>query len=148
MIEPKIDTTNVKVLEDFFTGLSSINQRKIFTAGFRRAAKPLTAMAKATVPVRSGNLRKSIGSLMTPREISIIIGARKYGASKGHHGHLVESGTTARFRKSGGATGTMPSTGFFEAAYESTKGQIFANIEQEWYKEIDKFIVRTNRKAK
>jgi len=149
MIETNIDTTNVLILEDFFNKLSHIDQKRIFTNGFRRAARPLTQKAKADAPKgKTGNLRRSIGSLMVKDDIAIIIGAKKFGRYKGHHGHLVEDGTAPRVRKSGGSTGTMPGNGFFENAYKSTYPKIRGDIQDEWYKEIDKYIIRVNKKFK
>ena len=54
MIEARINTVNVKILEDFFSGLSAMDQRKIFTSSFRKAAKPLVSKLKTSVPKRSG----------------------------------------------------------------------------------------------
>jgi len=148
MIEARINTVNVKILEDFFSGLSAIDQRKIFTSSFRKAAKPLVSRLKTSVPKRSGNLMRSIGSLMVSREIAIIVGARKTRPYKGYHGHLVEDGTAPRFRKSGGSTGAMPATHFFENTYNSTFPQMQKTMEDEWYHAIDRFIISTNKKFK
>ena len=145
-MEAKIDTSQLKILEDFFEGLSSVDQTKVFMASFRRAAKPLIAAAKATAPRRTGNLMRSIGAIGMPKEIAIMVGAK---LPKGWHGHIVEGGTGERFRrKSGGATGRMPASHFFETAYNATEKQMYESIEKEWYEEIDKFIIKANRRAK
>jgi len=144
----EFDSYQIQVLEEFFNNLSTTNQRKIFLAGFRRASKPLVRAAKANSPYRRGTLRKSIGTIAVTNEIAILVGAKKSGGYKGWHGHLVESGTTERFRKSkGGApTGTVNATHFFEKAYDQTSPEVFKTIEQEWYNEIDRFIARVNRR--
>jgi len=147
-MELKVKTDQIRILEDFFSSLGTMDQRKIFTSAFKKASKPLLTMARSTVPVKTGGLRRSLGALMLPGTISILVGARKFGGNKGHHGHLVESGTIMRRRSSGGSTGRVVGTHFFENAFELTKGQVYGSIEQEWYKEIDKYIVRTKRKLR
>ena len=145
-MEIKVDNRELLMLEDFFQGLSTINQRKIFNAGFRRAAKPLVAAAKANSPFDTGTLRKSFGTIQIPSEIAIIVGAKKSGRYKGWHGHLVENGTVERFRKLGGTTGKVRGTHFFEAAYEQTQEGMFQEMEKAWYEEIDRFIIRVNKR--
>ena len=147
-MEITINTDQIKVLEDFFQGLSSIDQRKVFLAGFRKAAIPLVAAAKAASPVRTGTLRKSFGTVAIPGEIAILVGARKSGANKGWHGHLVENGTVQRFRrtKKNAPTGKVAGMHFFENAFNMVQEEMYGDIEQEWYNEIDKFIIRTNKK--
>ena len=125
-MEVTIKTDQIKILEDFFQGLSTIDQRKIFLAGFRKAAVPLISAAKAASPVRTGTLRRSFGAISIPQEIAILVGARKSGANKGWHGHLVENGTVQRFRKTkGGApTGKVTGTHFFENAFNMVQEEI------------------------
>lgn len=143
-----VDTSQILILQDFFKDLSALDQKKIFQSAFRKAAKPLVEAAKANAPVRRGTLQKSIGTMAMPTDISIIVGAMK--RNKGWHGHLVESGTVERYRKTkkGASTGKMPGTKFFENAYNATEKQIFDTIEQEWLQEIDRMIIRTNRRLK
>ena len=145
-MEVKVDSSQIVMLEGFFNELSAIDQRKIFLAGFRKASKPLIAAAKAGSPYDTGTLRKSIGSIALPQEIAILVGARKSGANKGWHGHLVENGTKDRFRKSGARTGKVMGTHFFELAYNATQDEVYSAIEQEWYNEIDRFIIKVNNK--
>ena len=147
-MELTIKTDKIKILEDFFENLGTMDQRKIFTAGFKKGAKPMIATAKAGIKDRSGNLRKSIGSAMLFNTSAIIVGARKFGGHKGYHGHLIENGTETRFRKSGGATGKSEGTHFFETAYDLTKDKMFDSVQQEWYDSIERFIVSTNKRLK
>jgi len=149
-MDVQIKTDQIKILEDFFEGLSSIDQRKVFMASFRRAAKPLIAAEKSLVPYRTGNLRKSIGSVELRDEVAILIGAKLSGRNKGWYAHLVEGGTTERFRrtKKGAPTGRMAATPFVEKAYNMTKDQMYDEMEQAWYDEIDRFIMRTNKRLK
>ena len=148
MATPTIDTKQIKVLEDFFKNLSAVDQKRVFDAGFRRAAKPLISKAKSNAPYRSGNLRKSIGSIIVKDDLALLVGAKQTGRFRGYHGHLVEDGTKIRRRRSGGSTGSMPATHFFEKAFNATSKEMYDSIEDSWRKEIDNLIVRTNKKAK
>ena len=145
-----VDTSQIKILEDFFNELSAADQKKIFQAGFRRAAKPLVAASKATAPYSTGNLKRSIGAILLSDEIAILIGAKKGGGYKGWHGHLVENGTTQRFRrtKNNASTGRVIGTHFFERAYLQNEDEMIGSIEKGWYEEIDRFIVNVNKKLK
>lgn len=136
-----------KILEEFFNALALADQQKIFAAGFRRAAKPLTSKAKSNAPRRSGRLEKSIGPIYLKNEIAVVVGARRGGANKGYHGMLVERGTRERIRKNGASTGRMKGQFWFEKAYNSTSGIMDDEISQEWYHAIDRLIIRTNKKA-
>jgi hypothetical protein len=149
-MEVTIKTDQIKVLEDFFQGLSTVDQRKIFISAYRKASKPIIAAAVAGAPSRSGRLKKSFGTIEIPKDIAILVGAKKGGKYKGWHGHLVENGTVARFRKSkkNASTGRVIGLHYFEQAFNQTEGQAYAAIEQEWYQAIDNYIVRTNKKAK
>ncbi|HLO59826.1 MAG TPA: HK97 gp10 family phage protein [Bacteroidales bacterium] len=147
-MEVSIETGQLKVLEDFFQELSNADQRKIFIAAYRKASKPIIAAAQAGAPEKSGRLKKSIGSIEIPKDIAILVGAKKSGKYKGWHGHLVENGTKMRYRRSkkSASTGRVLGTHFFEEAFNRTEGQAYDAIEQEWYQAIDKMIIRTNKK--
>ena len=149
-MEINIDVSQIRLLEDFFSGLSSLDQKKVFTAGFRKAAKPLVAAAKASAPYKTGRLMRSFGTIEMPQDIAILVGAKKSGVKKGWHGHLVENGTAQRFRRSkhNAPTGKITGTHFFENAFNMVSEQMYGSIEQEWYNAIDNFIIKTNRKKK
>jgi len=141
------NTSEVRVLEDFFNDLSNVNQRKVFISAFKKAVKPLISLAKLGAPMgATGNLRRSIGSIATPRDISILVGARK-GRYKGWHAHFIENGTMARFRRSGGSTGKIISKPFFEPAFNATEKQMYDSIEKTWLKEINRFITKVNKRT-
>jgi len=158
-MEMKIDTSQINVLKDFFDELSTMDQRKIFMASFRKAAKPLIVAARINVPKERMNLYRSIGSIELPQQIAILVGSKvntQYVTKKGRlskvwYGNLLEEGTKQRFRKSkhgGGATGKVTATHFFENAFNITQEQMYDNMAQEWYNEIDKYIIRMNKKLK
>lgn len=144
-----IDSSQIDALREFFEGLSTADQRKIFIAAFRRAAKPIVADAKSTVPRRTGNLANSIGTVDVRGETAILIGAKKGGGSKGWHGHLIENGTVQRFRKkkNNAPTGRIIGTKFFEMAYMKNEDYLAESTEEEWMSAIDRMIVRINKKA-
>jgi len=147
-MELTIDKTNqIKVLEDFFHSLSTADKRKIFTAGYKKAAKPLISAARALVPTgKTLKTQKSIGSAMIPQENAILVGARYRNG--GWKAHFLEHGTVERFRKNGGSTGSIKATHYMEKAYNETEDQVFGAIEKEWYKAIDRFITATNKRLK
>lgn len=145
----QIDTRNIKELEEFFDDQATRNQRGIFIASYRRAAKPLVAAAKMRVPRMRGKLAQSIGTMDARNEIAILVGAMR---PKGSHGHLVEDGTVERSyttkRGKVHRTGRMPAFGFMRRAYEATEAQIFETIADDWYEQIGIAIKRANSKMK
>jgi HK97 gp10 family phage protein len=103
-MEVTIDTSQIKVLQNFFDDLSTIDQRKIFMSSFRKAAKPLVDKAKADAPFKTGQLMRSIGTIELPQEIAILVGAKLTGGGKksGWYGHILEVGSYKvgeRFRR-------------------------------------------------
>jgi len=162
-MEVTVDTSQIKVLQDFFDDLSRQDQKKIFTHGYRRAARPLVAMAKVTAPIgrprmikgklhMPGTLMRSVGTIEVPDEVAILVGAKLSGANKGWYGRFIEGGTKVRFRnrknKNGGTTGRMTASHWFENAYNATEKQVYDSIDYEWYKAIDMCITRVNRRLK
>lgn len=153
-MDASVDISQVKALEDFFKELSLLDKKKVFQAGYRRAAKPLIQTAQAFVPKRTGNLQRSIGVIMNPQDISMIVGCRKGGglSADGWYGHIVEYGSYIsgeRFRrKTKASTGVMKGTHFLENAYNATIDDVIYNIEDEWHRAIDNKIVNINRKLK
>jgi len=143
-----LDTINISELERFFNDLKLVDQRKIFAAGFRKAANPLKNKMQALVPVKTGNLRRSIGSSIARDEIALYVGTKIGGANDGWYGHFLEEGTKDRYRKDGSETGKIKGKHFASLAFMYTEDEVYSNIEQEWYKAIDRFIVRTNKKLK
>ena len=154
-----IDTSQIKILQDFFTDLSTMDQRKIFMSAYRKAAKPLVSAAKANAPNKTGQLMRSVGTIEKPDEVAIIVGARLTGGNKksGWYGNILEVGsykTGERFRKRGknakkrASTGVLKATHWFEKAYNATEDQIFETIDKEWYDAIDRKIISVNKKLK
>jgi hypothetical protein len=158
-MDVSIDTNQVKVLQDFFNDLSTIDQRKIFMSAYRKAVKPLVSAAKANAPNKTGQLRRSVGTIEKPDDVAIIVGAKLTGGNKksGWYGNILEVGSYRvgeRFRKRGkfaanrASTGVLKATHWFEEAWDATEKQVYDTIDQEWYTAIDNMIIRVNKKLK
>jgi hypothetical protein len=141
-----IDISEIKVLETFFDNLSTMDQKKIFTAAYRKAARPLVTAVKNAAPYRRGIVRKSIGTVEIPDRVAILVGARLAGANKGWAARFTEGGTAERTRKKGGSTGKVTATHWFENTYNMMEDQVYDTIANEWYNEIDKYIAKVNKK--
>jgi hypothetical protein len=169
-MEVQVDTSQIKVLQDFFDDLSSIDQRKIFIASYRKAAKPLIAAARADVPKKTHKLEATIGSIELPQEIAILIGSR-ITRERRWLGYILEYGSfktgerfwkpfraikwrgryTGEYRGSKGklkSTGILKADPWFEKAFNATSEGMYDTMAQAWYDEIDRFIIRTNKKLK
>lgn len=69
-------------------------QKQLIQAASRKAARIYVRSAKAAIPRRSGELRRSIGTKNARNSSSVIVGPRRGGKWKGYHGHLYEEGFT------------------------------------------------------
>ena len=150
-----IETHGFEALEKTFDNFAYKDKRNIFTAAYRKATKPMVEQSKANAPLgRSGNLKRSMGMVPMKDQIGAWVGARVTGGYKGFHAHLVENGTVERFytTKKGNKhfTGKMnPNAGyarFFQKAFDATEKQAVDTITEEWYRAIDRFIVRNKKK--
>ena len=81
--------------------------RKVFNA----AMTPMVKQGKANIAARNkegeGNLKRSITKKAYPSKLYTISGGQRKGAYKGNHLHLVDRGTTIRYKKDGKSTGAM-----------------------------------------
>jgi len=138
------------ILERFFNDLGTMDQRRIFMSGFRKAAKPFVNRLKALAPEgKTGNLKRSMGTKAVRGEIALLVGARTGGGNRGYAGHLVEYGTERRYHKSGKSVGRMTTkNAFFQEARDRSEKEVFDAIEEEWYMATNRFIVRTNKRLK
>lgn len=162
MMEVSIDGSDLKVLEDFFDSLGRKDQRKVLMTSYRKAVKPLLSAAKGSVPKSPlMGLYRSLGTTEVPGETSIFVGSKtntqtlrqSHGInriSKVWYAHLVELGTGQRHwrRKSHKSTGAMPASHFWENSLAATEDQVFDIAGKEWYDEVERFIVRTNKKGR
>lgn len=143
----EINISQINMLAEFYNDLSAADKTAIITKSFRKASRPLVATAKANAPTRTGKLRRSIGTSQIRHAIGLFVGAMR---PQGSHGHLIEDGTSERYRKSkgGAATGKINPSRFFERAFESTEAEIYSTLEEDWLMEIDKYIIRLNKAKK
>ena len=163
-MDVNIDTSQFKILYDFYNGLSSIDQTKIWMSAYRKASKPLLDAARANVPKRGMGLYRSLGIIEMPENNSIEIGSKtntshivnhkgKSSIGKVWYAHLLEWGTGDREWKKRRThksknTGRVKATHFFENAWNSTASKVEESINQEWINSIDQFIIRANKKAR
>ena len=71
-------------------------QKRVVKGAVRAAAKPIVKEARRLVPVRTGNLKKSIGVNARRSDkttVRVSISPRKGGRYDGFYGHFVEFGT-------------------------------------------------------
>lgn len=88
----------------------------------RKAVKPIVEEAKAKVPKRTGNLKKSIGTIAgrgQGKGTQVYAGPRRGGPYKGYAGHLIEYGTGPRKQASTGRnTGSVAAQPFMRPAFD------------------------------
>jgi HK97 gp10 family phage protein len=153
-----IETYGFDALEKTFENFQYKDKRAIFLSAYRKATKPMVEQARQNAPMSTGRtagtLKKSMGMVPMQDRIGVWVGARVTGGSKGFHAHLVENGTVERFyRTKKGVqhrTGKMnPNAGyarFFQKAFDATQKEALDTITEEWYKAIERFIVRSKKK--
>jgi hypothetical protein len=143
-----METADQDKLERVFRDMAWDDKKKIINAAFRKAVKPTVERAYANAPVgRTGNLRRSIGTVSPYNEIAIVVGTLRTRGKQGYHGHLVEEGTVDRFyitkRGNKHFTGKMNPNGYYahflKKAVDATENQTLNILSQEWYKVIDRY---------
>jgi len=92
-----ITINGIKEVEQSMKALSGFpQQRQLIQAAGRRAARVYISAAKASIPRKTGELKRSIGTKSSRTTNSVIVGPRRGGKFKGYHGHLYEEGFTHR----------------------------------------------------
>lgn len=91
--------------------LQSVERTPLMRKAFNTAMAPMVAQGKANIAARNkegkGNLKRSITKKAYPSKLYVIAGGQRKGAYKGNHLHLVDRGTTIRFKRDGRSTGKM-----------------------------------------
>ena len=123
-------------------------QKNIMTGAVRAGAKPLVDEARQNVPVRSKNLKKSIGIVKRrPKDRNIIqfsVTPRKGGRNDGWYAHLVEFGHNIVV--DGEVVGQVSPNPFMRKAYDSQSDESIKATQEYLSKRIDKEIVKSRVK--
>jgi hypothetical protein len=105
-----IDTSDLKVLEEYFTDLTIMDQRRVWIDAMKKSAGPMVDTARNLAPMGKssknripGALRRSIGVIYKPNDIAALFGIRTGGMYVGWRGKWIEEGWTATGRKSKGS---------------------------------------------
>jgi len=108
----------------------------------RVQARDLRDAARAKVPVKSGNLRWSIGVITSKKKDypNVLIGPRASAKWKGYHGHLIEKGFYNKRVKR-----HIPAQPFMRPAFEQEKGQVSEKTAAQVAKAIQREIDRLSR---
>lgn len=135
MIEANIDTSDLlKALKKFPDNI----QKNVMTGAVRAAAKPIVSAARANVPVDSGNLKKSIGTVKRKSrdktKIRFSVTPRKGGKYDGWYGHMLEFGTSK-----------MAAQPFMRPAFENQDDQSIEEAKKYIAKKIDQEIEKAKK---
>lgn len=117
-------------LDDFTTDV----QDKAVVASLRKGARPIAKDMRARVPVKSGRLKKSIGTRTKKRgrsAKSVLVGSKKTP-----YAHLVENGH-ALVRK-GKVYGHVPARPFLRPAFDTQKEAAAVAIRDELRRQVNK----------
>ena len=156
-MEIKVDTTNLKVLGDFFQELSTKDQSNIWMSAYKKAAQPLIKAAQGNIKNnRTYGLARSIGTVPYKQNLSIWIGSKKSTQTKNRgkltkvwYGRLVEWDHRVRGKKRGQpGEKIVEGTHFFEEAVMSTYTDVFNSIGNEWINAMDRYMSGLNKKLK
>ena len=146
--------TGAKELERAFTELGATLSKRVLLAALRDVAKPVKRDAERLIISRT---KVKTGRLARSMKVSTRRGRSKRGfsprtgtaqifvGSTAPHAHLIEFGTSPRFRKGGGFTGQVAARSFMRPAWEINKAGIMKGLIKAVWKAIVK-TARTERK--
>ena len=110
-------------------------QKRVITGAVRASAKPIVQEAKRLAPVKTGNLKKSIGITKirskSKTEVVFAVSPRKTAKYDGFYGRFVEFGT----RK-------MSPKPFLRPAYEKMSDECLRAFREYMIKRIDKELAK------
>ena len=155
-MEIKVDTTNLKVLGDFFQDMSRGDRSYIWMNALKKSAQPLIQAARGNIKSRSFGLYRSIGIVPFKDHTGIWIGSkvststiRQGGLSKVWYGRLVEWDHRVKGKKKGqSGTKVVPGQHFFERAVNSTSDEMLNSVGNEWLKSMDGYFNKLDSKLK
>ena len=94
-----IKFTGAKNLDKLLDALPAQMSKRVVRGSLLKSAQPILRAAKRNVPVRTGDLKKSLAAVKGGKreerrgEVKVLIGARRSKRFRGFHAHLVEFGT-------------------------------------------------------
>lgn len=99
----KVDISELDDLQRYFQELSSVDQRRVMVASYKRITQPLVDALHINVPKRNLNLYRSIKAVGVPQENAIYVGSSfvpylihrrgKTSLSKVWYGWLLDQGS-------------------------------------------------------
>jgi HK97 gp10 family phage protein len=123
----------VKGLNNIVNRLKSLatsNEQQVYTV-LKNSAQPIVTDAQSQIPVKTGNLRASVGFIERNKRYkkAVIIGPRTYGGWKGYHAHLIAKGW--KRQRYDGQTTIVPGIDFMTNAFNRNATSVKNNIEQQ-----------------
>ena len=124
-------------------------QKRVVTGAVRASAKPIVQEAKRLVPVKTGNLKKSIGITKirskSKTEVVFAVSPRKTAKYDGFYGRFVEFGHVLKEKgkgKKGKVIGHAPPKPFLRPAYEKMSDECLRAFKEYMIKRIDKELAK------
>lgn len=126
-----------KHLIDAYRQLPPFIAKKHLRSSMRRAIKPFIPALKNATPRRTGNLRRSVKSVVRfyksaeHGSVAGVVGFGRGGTNPkkmGNHSSIVESGTAARRKVNGANCGRMPAREMLQKTLASHSKSILANV--------------------
>lgn len=143
-MRPTMGVSNLKEIDKLFEALllteKEGNSLKLgsMKAAFTPIIKEARSNLDSSVSKRSGNLRKSIGTIGKSRPSGVYVAA---GAKiKGRHFHIINSGTKERFTKRGVSRGSVPGFLFFDNAVTKHLGKFAEYMQVAFNARMEKFM--------
>lgn len=143
-MNPVMGVLNLKELDKFFKEIALTekegNSLKLgsIKAAFTPIIKEARSNLDSSVKKRSGNLRKSIGTIGKSRPSGVYVAA---GAKiKGKHFHIINSGTSERTTKKGVSRGSVPGFLFFDNAVTKHLGKFAEYLQIAFNARMEKFM--------
>lgn len=115
-----LDNESYRRVIESLQKLQKIDKNAVVKKGLQKGISPVRQEEKQNLKPhkKTGNLQRALTTRLQVSRQRIYLGFRR-GKGKGNHSHLVESGTTYRWTKSGHYTGSVrknaPNTGWYFA---------------------------------
>ena len=123
-------------------------QKRVVNGAIRASAKPIIKEARRRVPVKTGNLKKSIGVTKGKTKGTIVtyhISPRKGGKYDGFYGKWIEFGHIVREKgksKKGKVIGHVPPHPFLRPAFEAKGKEAIIAFKEYMQKRLEKELAK------